>query len=636
MGVMLDAASRIRKLDSKWVMLPLLGSIISIVYAPVFGSYYNGDDFSFLRYFFFELGPMLEWQQLDKWLIGGIVNYSVFRPMAHAYWLLHYLAFGLEPLGYHVAAALFHLAASYAAFVLGHLLTRNRMTAAIGAVVFAVIPSHAEAVSWVASNYELIAAMYYFTSVAFYILYREKRSFRFYVVSFAMFVLAFSSREVGLTLPAVLILYDILYHPLDWAKLPRQLIGYVPFAVADVWRITYFGHGYRGLIFAEEGWGYYVDFNLLRVLEPFYDDLGTIRWVALGSALLLLVALRFRRPVLFCLAWIPIALVTTTVGGVNDRSFYTSSFALALLFGIVFTSFLENKRVWAKAIGLLILVALIGTYSVTLYSRNQVYLRASQVVQAILDRVKELHPTVPPGARLVFTRVPDSVPEGPPVFGAGLREAITILYRDSSLQVFKRDKFPVWVDNLDNTLFFQLDHRRVSERRDLIETLNARRRCSAYSRSALKWEGTGLASWEPWNDLEGFETREGALVTRSVGNDPVIASPEIDIPALAIGDIEITMRVRAGQPTFEGRVYWLATGQRDFYPGLEKSFVGQADGESHTYRVDVASSGMLLIGDRITRLRFDPAAGPAEIAIQSIQVNVHCVGSNAEQCICQQ
>jgi len=92
--------------------------------------------------------------------------------------------------------------------------------------------------------------------------------------------------------------------------------------------------------------------------------------------------------------------------------------------------------------------------------------------------------------------------------------------------------------------------------------------------------------------------------------------------------------VRAAQPQFQGDVFWLTADQADFSPAFKQSFTGQADGAWHTYRVNLASSGTLLIGNRVTRLRFDPVATPAEIAIQSIRVYSHCESNDASRCVC--
>ena len=115
-----------------------------------------------------------------------------------------------------------------------------------------------------------------------------------------------------------------------------------------------------------------------------------------------------------------------------------------------------------------------------------------------------------------------------------------------------------------------------------------------------------------------------------------MASPLIDIPAIEIGDVEITMRVRASQPELQSTVYWLATDQTDFSPGLKQALPILADGKFHTYLVDISKTGQLSIGDHILRLRLDPVNAPAEIAIQSIRVFTHCSSVQGVNCTCGQ
>ncbi len=220
------------------------------------------------------------------------------------------------------------------------------------------------------------------------------------------------------------------------------------------------------------------------------------------------------------------------------------------------------------------------------------------------------------------------------VYLAGFRSALAVAYTNPALQVYKLDQFPIWLDQLDRTFFFLVDHRRVSERADVLNWLKERSQCADKSSPAMAWDLEDAQGWEPWNQLTPFEIRDGMLVAQSRGNDPYMASPEIDIPALAIGDIEITMRVRASQPTMQGAVYWHASSQPDFAPDLYTAFAAQADGEFHTYRVDIAQSGKLRIGDRIVRLRLDPVDAPGEIAIRSIRVFVHCSVSQGDRCTC--
>jgi len=142
-----------------------------------------------------------------------------------------------------------------------------------------------------------------------------------------------------------------------------------------------------------------------------------------------------------------------------------------------------------------------------------------------------------------------------------------------------------------------------------------------------------MQGWEPWNDFSGFNIRDGMLLARASGDDPYMASPEIDIVAMEIGNVEVTMRVITAQPTIEGRVYWHASSSQDFEPGLFQTFAVRADGEFHTYRVDMAKSP-LYIGDRILRLRLDPADTAADISIRMIRINVLCRNEQDNSCGC--
>ncbi len=612
-----------------------LALLIGLAYSPMFLANFNADDYSFLRYLVFNGRALMNGELWHEWFIGGIVNYSVFRPMGHVFWLLDYLAFGLDPLGYHVTSLLYHLLAAFIAFILIQAFTRNRITASISALIFAVMPVHVEAVSWLAANYDVWCAIYFFLGVTFFIFYRRQHALRFYLFTLGAFALALSSRETALTFPGILVVYDLLYARQNRLRLPRALIEYVPFAIVSAGRLFLFGHGYRGLELAPEGWLYYVDANLGRAFDPLAENLGDLRWVALGCVISLGLAFRFRAEIIFGLAWIPITLFTTTVGGVNDRSFYIPSLGLALILAIALASLVQNKIVFARLAGIIALIALVALYSLASFTRNQDYALASRSTQAILNQLINSHPTLPTNARLAFVGVPDATPQGAPIFGAGFWEAIHITYRDPSLRVIKLARFPIWLDDLDRTFFFLVDHRRVTERTDLLATLASRKQCANFSRIAFDWNFANDAQgWETWNELDDATNREGALVTRATGNDPFMGSPEFDVASLALGEIEITMRVRATQPTFEGQVYWLANDQPDFSPAFKQSFTGQADDVWHTYRVDLAQTGTLLLGNRITRLRFDPTNLPADIAVRSIRLIVHCTNDAKINCAC--
>lgn len=635
------AQSRVAALWGKHFSLSLLVFLAvtnSLLYAPALVSYFTSDDFQFLSYLYFNVGQILDGQKWEEWFIGGIDGYLFFRPVGNLFWFTDYIAYNLNPFGYHAVNVILHVLASFEVFILCRLITSNRTTSALAATIFAVMPVHAEAVAWTAARFDILSGLYYFASLIFFVLYLRRGALRLYLISLGAFLLAVSSKEMALTLPIIILLYDALLNPRGPFRVLEALRRHVPFWGLVLIRLGLWGRGYRGLQLIPGDLWSWMDGNILRIVDPLVPDITSeARWIFALCTILLFFMYRDRRQVLFGLVWIPITYAATinSITGPTARSFYIPSLGLSLVIASVLTRpILRPSRV-ARSLGVAMLLMLIVSYSAVLITRSQLYYRAGEVAQAIPQQVKSLHPTLPPGARLVFVGVPDQVLEGPLVYISGLQNAMILNYSDSSLQVSKFFKFPIWLDGLDRTYFFQVDHRRVTERADLVRALEERKRCAGFSRLATEWDfSKSPQGWEPWSQLSGFEIREGALMARAEGSDPYMASPPIDISSIAIGEIEITMLVRASEPKLKGAIYWLAEGQQDFSPALQASFAVQPDGKFHTYRVDVAETGMLAIGERIVQLRLDPVDAPAEIAIKSVKVFVGCDNEEVERCVC--
>lgn len=280
-------------------------------------------------------------------------------------------------------------------------------------------------------------------------------------------------------------------------------------------------------------------------------------------------------------------------------------------------------------------LVLLIVYGWTLMSRNDAFHRAGEIAAAIPQQVKAMHPTFPRDARLTFVGVPDRVPEGILVYLSGFPSAMALAYSSAGFETLKFNNFPIWFDKLDRTFFFQVDHRKVTERSDLVQILKERKACSSTPAPMLTWQFEQDAQgWEPWNDLTGFEIREGALTTAAQGNDPYMASPTVNIPSIAISRVEIEMRAKSDPPANRGALYWLASGQTDFSPGFMESFSVQADGSFHTYSVNLIESGKLLMDTSIVQFRLDPVETPAQIAIKSVRILSPCSSMSEDHCIC--
>jgi tetratricopeptide (TPR) repeat protein len=198
----------------------------------------------------------------------GTANY--YRPFMHLVYMANYYMFGMKPWGFHLVNILFHAGVSVLVFlVVLRLLAESTATgkkgvstqplqsshdtgpasyyslftihyspfaAFLAALLFATHPIHTEAVTWVASLPELAFTFFYLLSFYFYLRFSEERGskskeqraegkgreakggvlyalspkpYAFYVFSLLSFSVSVLFKEPALTLPVILIAYDL-------------------------------------------------------------------------------------------------------------------------------------------------------------------------------------------------------------------------------------------------------------------------------------------------------------------------------------------------------------------------------------------------------------------------------------------
>jgi hypothetical protein len=617
---------------------------IGVTYIPTFLSAFNGDDFDYLRILVFNSqglvnGDPVAW---DEWFRRSITGYVYLRPFVSVLALVDFIMGNVAPFGYHFVGVLIHILATFTVYWTARHLLRDQFAAVLAALIFAVLPIHMSAVAWFAARNDVLCALWSFLALFFFIRYRRDGARSNYLWSLVLLALAFFSKELSVTIPAALLLYDVLYHPCDLFHVPALVRRHAPYwillAAYFVTRLLVLGKiAARGVEYLGEGWWGWIDALIRYSFFPLVSDVTPeLRWLMLAIVLVLLIASRAHRGILFGLAWIPLTYFLTISTNPSDYSFYLPSYGVALVAGWLLSRacvfrFEIPLRVRATLVAMLLIVLAVVTFQ-----WSQAYRRATDVAAAIVQQVKTYYPTLAPDARLAFVGVPDRTTDDVIVFLAGFGSAVQIAYLDPTLQVQRFTQFPLWIAKPDRTFFFLVDHRRVSKRDDIARALDARRKCAGMQTPRIAWNfSIDAQGWEAWSELQDLRAREGALTMRATGSDPNLGSPMINVPALNFGDIELTMRVRAEQPNLQGQIYWQAQDQKDFTPDLYQTFAVQADGVWRTYRVNLAATDKLFIGDSIVRLRIDPVNAPAEIEIQSIRILTVCVTAEGA-CECNQ
>ena len=131
-----------------------------------------------------------------------------------------------------------------------------------------------------------------------------------------------------------------------------------------------------------------------------------------------------------------------------------------------------------------------------------------------------------------------------------------------------------------------------------------------------KFDSTTLG-WQAWHDIDLFRVENGVLRIKSTGKDPYLVSPQIEIIPSMVSSLEIRMSVTAGS---SGRLFWATLESPVFEEKRSQSFALKADGNFHTYVLELSELLSWRWTRNITELRLDPTNEPAEIKLDYIRL----------------
>ncbi len=132
---------------------------------------------------------------------------GAYLPLTMYSYMLDYNLWGLDGTGYHLQNILWHIAAALGFFACLRKLGTQSLPAFLFALIFAIHPQRAESVAWLSERKDVICAAFYFWSIRAYIGKNPGRTRRAY--SFILFALAMFSKSMAISLPFILLFYEI-------------------------------------------------------------------------------------------------------------------------------------------------------------------------------------------------------------------------------------------------------------------------------------------------------------------------------------------------------------------------------------------------------------------------------------------
>ncbi|MCU0372945.1 MAG: hypothetical protein MUE56_06845 [Ignavibacteria bacterium] len=217
---------------NKYILYIILAVVSFGIYANSLDNEFVFDDESVIVGY----APLQELSSIPRFFTAEEGFHQVigryYRPVVSTTYALDYAIWELKPSGFHLTNIIIHTIATLLLFSILLTLFRDYEYGVIssfsGALIFAVHPIHTEAVSWVSGRTDSLVTLFIFLSFLFYIKYRDgENGNRYLILSLITYCFALLSKEMAVTFPVIIFLFDFIYRKKDFEWIKKNLPGYI-------------------------------------------------------------------------------------------------------------------------------------------------------------------------------------------------------------------------------------------------------------------------------------------------------------------------------------------------------------------------------------------------------------------------
>ncbi|MFH1413331.1 MAG: tetratricopeptide repeat protein [Candidatus Omnitrophota bacterium] len=140
---------------------------------------------------------------------GAGRQYSFYRPLQLATYLIDYSIWRLDVRGYHLTNILLHILVASAIFWLIHLLYNNWFISFFTSILFLTHPLHTEVVTYISGRADSLAVLFMLLAFIFYI--KSENNKGYLVIVCLSYILALLAKEISLIFPVILLLYHYIF-----------------------------------------------------------------------------------------------------------------------------------------------------------------------------------------------------------------------------------------------------------------------------------------------------------------------------------------------------------------------------------------------------------------------------------------
>ena len=362
-----------------------------------------------------------------------------YRPMGSAFYATFFHLFGFDPLPYRIAILLLLGLNVWLAYRFARMLGCGETAATLAAAVVAYHGGLGSLHYNPDTIYDILCFSFYFGAFTFYAAVRRRGRLLAgpeMAAFLALFLCALNSKEIAVSLPVAVLVFEALYHPpgrWNWKEARAWLFGpgRAALCAAALTLVCIYGkkYGPDGLLHSP---AYQPVFSLGRILgfqkmwipELFFlNGIGTLGLLVLWVGLTWL-AWRSRRPVLrFCWVFLLVApLPIEFLEGRDQASLYVPFAGWAVFAAVValdaagWAAGLLSKAPGLRALGPRVLLAALLAAALIPWVRvnrraQKLYVHPAmmiqgQITQPVLREFAALRPRVPPHSQVVFLQDP--------------------------------------------------------------------------------------------------------------------------------------------------------------------------------------------------------------------------------------
>jgi len=337
---------------------------------------------------------------------------DVYRPVAASSYAVDYFLWFYNTFGYHLENLVLHGLNSVLVFILAGMLTGDLFVAFFAAIFFACHPVQTEAVSWISGRSSVLFLFFYLAALILYIRSLREKQKAFRAWSLALYALSLFTKEMAVTLPLVIISYDIHFFNKD--ALRKKVMRYLPYIT-----LTALYLGMRAFMLKRisqcDWWGgdpYHNALSALAVIPEYFRLLiypvklcafyvSRIAWSAADTrvmlsagilaAIFLATPFVFRRSRIasfavwwFFITMLPVSNIVPLKALLAERFLYLPSIGFCMILAAALGRIRYDKIKFTGAIAVILAVSVAAIYSVRTIIRNEDWVSPAAISRSII------------------------------------------------------------------------------------------------------------------------------------------------------------------------------------------------------------------------------------------------------------